>query len=147
MCNVLEVAKFITSYAYRVGKPISNLALQYHLYLLWLYCLKEHKVILFNDLFHCWSGGPLIQEVYSEYCFYGGLKIQKDYKDIKLTASAIKMITEYLEKYLEKSLPDLQSIVLNENGLWYAMYVKERKERYAIIPFNRLVEFCNREEV
>ena len=56
--------------------PISNLQLQKILYYLQVYFIQHEGIPLFEDEIEAWQFGPVIPEVYYEYCGFGGFEIQ-----------------------------------------------------------------------
>lgn len=79
-----NVAKFMISYSYSKNKPISNLQLQKFLYFCWIeYYKKSDGERLFDDAFYAWKFGPVIPDIYYQYCANGGLPITERY-DVKL---------------------------------------------------------------
>ena len=52
-----------------------------------------------------------------------------------------KMITNYLNAYMNESLFDMQSVILDENNPWYSVY-NDGEGKFRAIPFNVMVESC-----
>lgn len=72
----LEFAKAIINFGIQQGFPVNNLRLNKLMYLCQLhhYSLKGIPLIKPN-YFEAWSTGPIIREVYIEFCLYGGMPI------------------------------------------------------------------------
>lgn len=77
--NALEVARYIISKCTNDNQPISNLQLQKILYFLQCKFIKEKKYPLFVDEIEAWQFGPVVPEVYYEYCGFGSMDIIKIY--------------------------------------------------------------------
>lgn len=73
--NAMAVANFIINKCYLEGTPISNLHLQKVLYFVWVEFYRRTKRTLFWDSICAWQFGPVVPEVYYEYCAYGGRPI------------------------------------------------------------------------
>lgn len=66
--SALDVAKYLIGLAQRDGNPITNLRLQKLLYYAWGCYYRKCKQILFKENIEAWPLGPVIREVYIEYC-------------------------------------------------------------------------------
>ena len=80
--SALEIARYIISKCSFDKEPISNLQLQKILYCLQTKFLKTSSA-LFDDKFEAWDFGPVVPEVYYQYCGFGAIPINMRY-DIKL---------------------------------------------------------------
>ena len=66
-----EIAGYLIETANQMGKTISNLKLQKILYFAWKDFYKATGEYLFKEEFEAWKFGPVVSEVYYEYCAYG----------------------------------------------------------------------------
>lgn len=74
--RALEVAKYVLFMCQQEDNPISNLHLQKILYYVQKGYMKQNNgKALFEDDFVAWKFGPVIEDVYYEYCAYGANKI------------------------------------------------------------------------
>lgn len=73
--TALDVAQHIINKCADDYQYISNLQLQYILYLLQIERMVLRKEPLFDDSFQAWVFGPCIPEVYYHFCGYGAMKI------------------------------------------------------------------------
>lgn len=80
----IDVAHYVIDKCSRNGSPVSNLHLQKILYFLQKFWLKELKCPLFDDEIEAWPFGPVVPNVYYNYCSYGALKITEEYDDIPI---------------------------------------------------------------
>ena len=77
MYRALQIANYIVSVAFRIGRPITNLHLQKILYYLQAKELVFEGIPLFNDTIEKWKLGPVVPQVYHEYKEYGSQPIEK----------------------------------------------------------------------
>lgn len=78
MYSALNMAKYIIDKCTRDKYPISNLQLQKILY----YIQKEflqHGSMAFPENIEAWQFGPVVPEVYRQYCGFGALPIRMRY--------------------------------------------------------------------
>lgn len=119
MYDALEIAKYIIDKCYRDGEPITNLRLQKLLYFIQgMYCAIRGNFIVRED-FWAWKYGPVIPEIYFEYCGYIGNPIRVKYEDIDIDiddAIFIDRVINRLKQYSDSELVDLSHA---EDGPWY----------------------------
>ena len=75
MQTALIIAKYIINQCIKDGSPISNLRLQYLLYLVQKNTLKTHDKPAFYDNFVADITGPKVPNVYYAFCHYGAMEI------------------------------------------------------------------------
>ena len=80
--QVMDVARYIVNYCTEQNKPVSNLKLQKMLYYIWIEYHRRTNEYLFEDNIYAWPFGPVVPDVYYEYCSYAGSPIAKNY-DLK----------------------------------------------------------------
>ena len=78
--NASEIAKYIISKCYKEQNYINNLKLQKILYIVWLEYYKEKGTAIFDNDICAWKMGPIVPDVYYEYCMYAARPIFMDYK-------------------------------------------------------------------
>lgn len=127
MYSALDLGKYIVDYCYKRLKPINNLKLQLMLYLIWIDYYNECNNLLFNEKFQVFQFGPVVPEVYSEFCTYGGINICSNFENVIKEKSIndienIIMINGLIDKYIDASGYDLVSIVTSKNSAWYNVY-------------------------
>ena len=81
--NASDIAKYIISYCSSKNMPISNLKLQKVLYFTWVDYYRETGTALFLDDICAWQLGPVVPDVYYDYCSYGGRPIYLTYNGIE----------------------------------------------------------------
>ncbi|MBQ8133492.1 MAG: DUF4065 domain-containing protein [Clostridia bacterium] len=129
--DVRQIAHFIVNYSNKSGKPISNLQLQKLLYFLWIEYYKMTKQYLFADEFSAWKFGPVIPEVYYEFCAYGGLPIT-EFFDVELKQAQSKnndeeSIIKFVDKYSAANPFDLVSESHKQGHSWDLVFNKRGK--------------------
>lgn len=98
--RALDVARYIITKCSLCEKPVSNLKLQKMLYFLWVDFYKQTHRYLFLDDICAWKLGPVVPDVYYEFCSYAGRPIycvytcEIDYNDTKLLD---KIVTDYID--------------------------------------------------
>lgn len=79
MYKAIEIAKYIINKCTVDRHPISNLQLQKILY----YVQRSFLLVgqlAFNDDIEAWQFGPVVREVYNQYCGFGASKIRLLYE-------------------------------------------------------------------
>lgn len=104
MYKALDVAKYIITYCFNQNKPISNLKLQKILYFLWVDFYKQTQESLFNENICAWKLGPVVPEVYYEFCSYAGLPITEIFNlDSLIDKAQQDTINNIIDKYIDSS--------------------------------------------
>ena len=75
-----EIGKYIINKCTIDEEYISNLQLQKILFYIQEYYIKTKKEPIFTDEIQAWQFGPVVPEVYYEYCGYGAMPIYNEYK-------------------------------------------------------------------
>lgn len=131
--NAIDVADYIINKCYNDEKPISNLQLQKILYFAWIeYYNKMHKP-LFIDNICAWQFGPVVPDVYYEYCVYGGrpinIKCQTD-----ITGTDAELLNKVVDKYVDTPISVLVEMTHKMGGAWDLTYEDGLGSR-KVIPF------------
>ena len=84
MYSAKQVAQYIINKCSIEERPISNLKLQKLLYFVWIEYRKNTGKKLFDDKIYAWQFGPVVPEVYYDYCAYGGMDIDRRYDSSKI---------------------------------------------------------------
>lgn len=71
-----DIAKYVLYKCISDKLPISNLQLQKILYYIQRYFLQNMKRALFKEEIEAWPFGPVVRDVYYQYCGYGALQIK-----------------------------------------------------------------------
>lgn len=101
-----KIAYYMVSFCLKRNKPISNLRLQKLLYFAQYKSLKDYDEPLFTDDISAWQYGPVVPDVYFEFCVYGGMPITLNCNANlnKRTENLLNYIIEELDKYDSWSL-------------------------------------------
>lgn len=142
MSKAMDIANYIVHYSNEQGAPISNLKLQKLLYFVWIEYYNKTKKYLFKDYFYAWHYGPVIPEVYYEYCAYGGFLIIDDVLEPDLRKEEKDVINEVVTKYKDKSAGSLVNETHKIGHAWEKTYDKYCKK---IISFDDIIALeCGR---
>ena len=74
--SAADVAKYIISYCCENNAPVSNLKLQKMLYFVWIDYYKKTQKELYCDDICAWQLGPVVPDVYYNYCAFAGTPIE-----------------------------------------------------------------------
>lgn len=120
--TALQIAEYVITKCTYENHAITNLQLQKILYYLQKEFLKRDEQ-LFSDDFVAWQFGPVIEEVYFEYCGFGARPIHRIYNVI-VSLKHRRMIDTIIEK--KRSLPpwNLVEETHKPGGAWEIAYNK-----------------------
>ena len=135
---VTEIAKYIITYCSNKKIPISNLKLQKLLYFLWIDYFKKNNCSLFNENICAWQFGPVVPEVYYEFCSYAGSPINKIYDIVIYNQNDSVIINNLIDKYIEFSASKLVEMTHKAFKPWSIIYNNGAGLRN-IIPFDLIV--------
>lgn len=127
--EALVLARLIINHAIDRKAPVSNLMLQKIMYFCQLvfYREKDERLIQDHD-FEAWMFGPVIREVYVEYCLYGGDRIDAR-EDVEGELPAV--IVPEIDHWLAHDPWELVDFSHRQGGAWKQTYVRGQKR---IIP-------------
>lgn len=132
--NAIDVAKYIINFCNRKGIPISNLKLQKVLYFAWIEFYKKTGAELYLDDICAWQFGPVVTNVYYEFCTYAGTPIPNNY-EIKIMDEDIKILNDILNKYCYIAASSLVNKT-HEKGTPWDLVFKQGVGNRNIIPFS-----------
>ena len=136
--SALEVAKYIISRCSELNKPISNLKLQKMLYFVWVEFYKKTRRMLFDDYICAWQLGPVVPEVYYEYCTYAGSPIISSHLT-SISPKDKEMLDDIIFKYLPMSANELVGLTHAPGTAWDIIYNNGAGNR-KIIPFDLIIK-------
>lgn len=131
--NAMAVADYIINYCYEKKNPISNLQLQKVLYFAWVEYYKFIRRYLFGDPICAWQFGPVVPEVYYEYCAYGGRPI-----NIRCETEITKRDAAILDSIIEQYAYVPVNILVNrthEKGKPWDIVYKNGDGNRNVIPY------------
>lgn len=131
--SAMAVANFIIDLCSKMKEPISNLRLQKLLYFAWVDYYKETKRTLFYDAICAWQLGPVVPEVYYEYCSYGGRPINL-YCETEIEPQDMDILKEIVNYYRLVPVSELVERTHKPETAWYQIYDGGRGNRQ-VIPF------------
>lgn len=132
--NAMAVADFIIDRCYKEDRPVSNLQLQKILYFTWVEYYQQTRKTLFWDSICAWQFGPVVPEVYYEYCAYGGRPI-----NIMCETEILEEDRGILEQIIDKYVIIPVNILVNrthqQGTAWDITYNGGEGNR-RVIPFD-----------
>ena len=133
MCYAMDVAKYILWYCTQKGAPISNLKLQKILYFAWIDYYNVTATYLFSDNICAWQFGPVVPNVYYNYCQYSNLNIYIN--DKPLVAVDLDVLNIAIDNYRTMTVSALVKKSHQAGKPWYEIY-KNGSGNRQIIPFD-----------
>lgn len=132
--NAMSVADYMINRCYELKKPISNLQLQKMLYFLWVEYYRETGNSLFLDSIYAWQFGPVVPNVYYEYCVYGGIPI--DIRcETEISKEDEKILNPIIDDYVDVPVSVLVNRTHQRNSAWDLVYQNGAGDRN-VIPFD-----------
>ncbi len=119
--SALDIAKYVINKCTIEKHPISNLQLQKILYFLQRKYIVDNGRVLFIDEIQAWQFGPVVPEVYYQYCGFGSMAIKMNY-DIDINDDDSGEINDIIEEKRCKNPWDLVEETHSEGKAWAAIY-------------------------
>lgn len=143
MYTAREIAHYIVSFCLKENEPVSNLRLQKLLYFAQYRSLKDFRKPLFDDDISAWQYGPVVPEVYFEFCIYGGMPIIADYNTNldENTKTFLNCVVKDLKKY---SSWDLVKCTHQNGTAWDKVYLSGNGNGITI-PLDLIIDDVNNE--
>ena len=135
--SAMDVAKFIITYGSNKGEPVSNLKLQKILYYLWIEYYKAKQKYLFSEQICAWQLGPVVPEVYYEFCSFAGIPIVRSY-EIAIEKSDERIVSSFIDKYLSIPASTLVNMTHKKGFPWDIIY-KEGEGIRNEIPYPLII--------
>lgn len=136
--DAMEIARYIITQCFNLGKPVSNLKLQKMLYFLWVDFYKRTGRMLFCDGICAWQLGPVVPEVYYEYCSYAGKPICGVYAT-GLEPEDAKVLDTIISEYIDIPANVLVGRTHAPGTAWDIIYQNGAGNRN-IIPFDLIIK-------
>lgn len=130
MYLALEIAKYIIDKCTKDNCPISNLQLQKILYYIQREFLQQGE-IAFPEEIEAWQFGPVVPEVYRQYCGFGALPIRMRYM-VRIELDDIRMINPIIEKRILNPW-DMVSDTHSSGKAWDLIY-RDGAGDHQVIP-------------
>lgn len=135
--SAMEIAEYIITACYNLDNPISNLKLQKMLYYLWVDFYKLTGRRLFLDNICAWQLGPVVPEVYYEFCSYAGNPIRLIYF-ITISEADVEILSGIVNKYLPIPANELVNETHASGSAWDIIYQNGLGNR-KVIPFDLII--------
>lgn len=136
--DALEVARYVISRCSELGKPISNLKLQKMIYFIWIEFYKKTNRSLFLNDICAWQLGPVVPDVYYEFCSYAGMPINALYST-EISQGDQVLLDGIIDEYLEIPVNVLVDKTHRQGTAWDAIYQGGKGKR-KVIPFQLIIE-------
>lgn len=136
--GALEVARYIITCCSKLDRPVSNLKLQKMLYFVWVEFYKETGRYLFHDEICAWQLGPVVPEVYYEYCSHAGKPIYAFYS-ASIDEESGAVLDRIISKYIDIPAYKLVDRTHAPGTAWDVVYKNGLGNRMPI-PFNLIIE-------
>ena len=144
-----EVSKYVVEYAYNKNSSVSNLQLQKILYFLWIDFYKEYREYLFTDPFEAWALGPVIRNVYYDFCSFGSMTILPfiaGFENVRLSCpkERLAFVDKRIEEYIKMSASELVGLSHKPGHAWDVIYKKGEGSSLEI-PYDVIIRLeCNK---
>lgn len=133
-----EIAKYIITKCFNLDQPVSNLKLQKMLYYLWVDFYKKTGRMLFCDNICAWQLGPVVPDVYYEYCSHAGRPILGNYAT-GIKPEDEKILDSIISDYINVSANELVSRTHTRGSAWDSVY-RDGAGNRNIIPFDLIIK-------
>lgn len=141
MYSVNDVANYTINYCIAQKNPISNLKLQKLLYFIWIDFFKSKKKYLFEENFYAWKFGPVVPEVYYNYCVYGSFPI------LSVVSKEEQLILEEDKNIIKRTIDRLKDVPVSRmiditheaDKPWDI--TSKRGDNKLVIPFDSIIQF------
>lgn len=120
MYSALNIAKYIIDKCTNDKCPISNLQLQKILYYIQREFLQQGAKA-FSEEIEAWQFGPVVPEVYKQYCGFGAIPIRMLYA-VDLDSDYVKIINPIVEKKRLLNPWDMVSDTHSKGKAWDLIY-------------------------
>lgn len=138
MYHAIEIARLIVSICTDENTPISNLKLQKILYFLWVDYYKEFGEPLFADNICAWQLGPVVPDVYYEFCSYAGRPISEHF-DVAIDDDTKIKVRNIVQKYILVSASALVNKTHSQGSPWFEVY-REGAGHRDTIPYSLIID-------
>lgn len=136
--RAIDIAHYIIKRCADKGTPISNLKLQKMLYFAWVEYYKRTEVELFMDDICAWKLGPVVPNVYYDFCQYAGLPIPA-LQEPSVRDTDKKILSSIIDNYSKKSTSSLVNLTHAAGKPWDRIFRGGFGNR-SVIPFSLITE-------
>lgn len=132
--SALDLSKYVIAYVHNKGNGITHLKLQKILYFIQGEYIKQYDAALFDEKMEAWMYGPVVCDVYYQYCENGALELHVAPQEAKVVEDSLpqevrNLIDAVLNKMSSKSSRELVQISHGQDP-WkkYKEQVEQRKK-------------------
>ena len=121
MNKAIEIAEYVIKKYNKRKIEITNLRLQSLLFLLQKEFIKKNGKKLFSDEISAWNYGPIVENVYYDYCGFGSLPlwIFKEFEEPeKINKEITVFIYDFISKFKNYDYYELHNLSKLPNGAW-----------------------------
>lgn len=126
MIYAKELAAYIINKCVDDGQPITNIQLQKILFAIQkkFLCSKTLNHSAFPDEIEAWQFGPVVPDVYYDYCGYGCMPIMRNQNvsDLNLSVDEQNTVDTIVETMRILEPWEINKIVCNPEGSWHTVY-------------------------
>lgn len=134
MVKVQDIADYFIWLANYTGSFISNLKLQKLVYYAQAWYLAIHDKPLFDEDFEAWIHGPVIPELYNEYCEFKWKPILKEVEEPKFSEEVRQFLDEVADVYFGLDAYELEQMTRSE-----APWIEARGEKATDASCNEII--------
>lgn len=135
--SALDVARYIITKCSLLEKPVSNLKLQKMLYFVWVDFYKQTHRYLFGDDICAWKLGPVVPDVYYEFCSHAGRPIYYIYSS-DINSEDTKILDKIIPDYIDIPANILVNRTHARGTAWDEIYQDGDGNR-RVIPFSLII--------
>lgn len=136
--SAVDLAKYVVGYCNKKNQPITNLKLQKMLYFLWIKYFKESGQVLYTDDICAWQLGPVVPDVYYEFCSYAGIPIMTNPKTT-INEKSDTTLNSAIDAYLPFTARKLVDLTHKKGKPWDLTYRNGEGNR-EVIPFELIIK-------
>lgn len=131
MYSAMQIAKYTINKCTIDEHPISNLQLQKILYYIQRELLQR-GMEGFEDEIQAWQFGPVVPEVYRQYCGFGAIPIRVKY-DVEIAPDYMRIIDPIIEQKRRLDPWDMVTDT-HQRGKAWSLTFQDGLGSYSVIP-------------
>ena len=120
--NAKDVGQYVVNFFIKKDERISNSKLQKLLYFSWIDYRRLTKELLFEENFTAWPMGPIVLDVYYDFCAFCAEPIFR-FREVKLNNLDEDVLIRSLNRYGEKSSHELVNLSKKKDSPWDRIYM------------------------
>lgn len=126
LISAITIAKYIVAFCSGQNPPISisNIKLQKLLYLVFGEYSLDHSDPLFPDTFQAWEYGPVVADVYDEFCAFAGSYIRLAESGPELPDNITLAINPTIEANMKRDVFDLVDETHQPGSAWDKAFIR-----------------------